>query len=41
MGQMNELISSCCSAPKFGDWEICAECLEHTDFIEEDDDYEK
>jgi len=29
---MNELLSTCCGAPKYGDWELCAECLEHADF---------
>jgi len=24
--------STCCGAAKYGDWEICAECLEHTEF---------
>lgn len=24
--------STCCGAPRYGDWDICAECLEHTDF---------
>jgi len=27
-----ELLSNCCGAPKYGDWELCAECLEHADF---------
>jgi len=26
--------SICCGAPRYVDWDICAECLEHTDFEE-------
>lgn len=27
-----ELLSTCCGAAKHGDWELCAECMEHADF---------
>jgi hypothetical protein len=29
------MMSECCGAPQFGDWEICSQCLEHCDFEEE------
>jgi hypothetical protein len=29
-----ETQSHCCGAPRYGDWEICAECLEHCTFEE-------
>lgn len=39
MGQMSkELLSTCCGAPKYPDWETCSECLEHADFSYGDED---
>ena len=34
---MEELLSTCCGAPKFGDWELCGECMEHADFSTDED----
>ena len=28
----DEPLSDCCGAPKYGDWDLCAECLEHAEF---------
>lgn len=33
-----ELVSTCCGTPKFGDWEICGTCCEHTDFTNDGDE---
>ncbi len=34
---MSEPLSSCCGAPAWGNTDLCGECKEHADFMDDDE----
>ena len=34
-------LSNCCGAPKWGETDLCSQCLEHASWIEEGDEYDE
>ena len=34
---MSEALSDCCGAPPWGETDLCAECKEHADFLDDEE----